>query len=77
MYQKDRDALLFVKDIEKKRPEFTEQHFKDLLSDKDVEGVSKVSIKTVWDDEFDICFPALSCSPHSRPSIPFHRDLLE
>ncbi|PIK44599.1 putative ribosomal L1 domain-containing protein 1 [Apostichopus japonicus] len=42
MYQKDRDALLFVKDIEKKRPEFTEQHFKDLLSDKDVEGVSKV-----------------------------------
>lgn len=44
MYQKDRDALLFVKDIEKKRPEFTEQHFKDLLSDKDVEGVSKVSM---------------------------------
>lgn len=52
MYQSDRDALLFVKDINKKQPEFTQFHYKDLLSDKGVEGVSEVMPLRVLKKEY-------------------------
>lgn len=42
MYEKNRDALLFVKDMNKMSPDMCEHHFRDLLTEKGVKGVSKV-----------------------------------